>query len=182
MFQLTDGNAPFVSEICCKLDGIPLAIGFAAARVQTLGVRELLARLQERLLLTAGFRTSLPRHRTLSAAIDWSYDLLPADARRVFRRLAVFTGGFPLQAAAVVAAEPNEPESDAMHLVADLVEKSLVVVSSRDAEPCFRLLDTTGFALRSSPKAASRDGLRAAMPNTTASFLNVPKRNWRRGP
>ena len=149
VFQLTDGNAPFVSEICCKLDGIPLAIELAAARVQTLGVRELLARLQERLLLTAGFRTSLPRHRTLSAAIDWSYDLLPADARRVFRRLAVFTGGFPLQAAAVVAAEPNEPESDAMHLVADLVEKSLVVVSSRDAEPCFRLLDTTrAYALQ----------------------------------
>ena len=95
-----------MAAICRRLDGIPLAIELAAARTAALGVEGLAARLDDRFrLLTGGHRTALPRHQTLRATLDWSYELLPESERVVLRRLAVFAGGFTLEAASAVAAE-----------------------------------------------------------------------------
>ena len=102
-FELTPANAPIVAEICQRLDGIPLAIELAAARVPVLSVGEILQRLGDRFrLLTGGRRTAVPRQQTLQALIDWSWDLLPEDDRRLLRRLSVFSGGWTLEAAAAV--------------------------------------------------------------------------------
>jgi predicted ATPase/DNA-binding winged helix-turn-helix (wHTH) protein len=143
-FELRDEDAPLVGEICRKLDGIPLAIEFAAARVGVLGVRGLAARLDDRLrLLTGGRRHALPRHRTMRAALDWSYDLLPPSEQTVFRRLAAFAGGFTLAAAAVVADDASQSGDVVVDLVLELATKSLVAADANDEEPRFRLLDTT---------------------------------------
>ena len=143
-FQLADEEAPFVAEICRKLDGIPLAIELAAAWVGVLGLRGLAAQLDDRLgLLTGGRRTALPRHRTMRAALDWSYDLLSPPEQTVLRRLAVFVGGFTLAAAAGVAADEGHPEDEVVRLVLDLAAKSLVVADLDAPRPRFRLLDVT---------------------------------------
>ena len=93
-FAFTDENAPIVAEICRRLDGIPLAIELAAARVKVLSVKALAEKLDERFrLLTGGDRTALPRQQTMRALVDWSYDLLSEQERLLFRRLAVFAGG-----------------------------------------------------------------------------------------
>ena len=103
-FALTDANAPLVVEICRRLDGLPLAIEFAAPRVEVLGVEGLAARLDDSLpLLGARRRTAMPRHRTMRAVVDWSYGLLSEDEQRFFRALGIFAGGFTVEAAAAVA-------------------------------------------------------------------------------
>ena len=102
-FALTDANAPLVVEICRRLDGLPLAIEFAAARVEVLGVEGLAARLDDSLLVGAGRRTAMPRHRTLRAVVDWSFGLLSEDEQLFFRALGIFTGGFTVEAASAVA-------------------------------------------------------------------------------
>ena len=143
-FELTDGDAPLVTEICRKLDGIPLAIELAATRVGVLGVGGLAAQLDDRLrVLTGGRRTALPKHRTMRAALDWSYDLLSAPEQTVFRRLAVFVGGFTLAAAASVAGDEGHPGDEVVMLVLELAEKSLVAADLDASGPRFRLLDTT---------------------------------------
>jgi predicted ATPase/DNA-binding winged helix-turn-helix (wHTH) protein len=140
-FMLTDANAPLVGEICRRLDGLPLAIEFAAPRVEALGVEGLAAHLDDSLPLSAvRRRTAVPRHRTMRTVIDWSYDLLSADEQPFFRALGVFTGGFTLEAAAVVA---DETRTDALERLADLVAKSLIVADLGGARSWFRLLDTT---------------------------------------
>ena len=112
-FELTDPDAPIVAEICRKLDGIPLAIELAAARVETFGVRGLATRLDDRIrLLTSGRRSGPPRHRTLRAALDWSYDVLSEPERAVLRRLGIFMGGFTLDAACAVVADPGLLKGD----------------------------------------------------------------------
>src|SRR5712691_4313558 len=99
-FALTDANAPDVAQICRRLDGIPLAIELAAARVSSLGVHQLTNRLDDRFqLLTRGSRTAAQRHQTLRSAIDWSFELLSEDERTIFRRVSVFAGGCTLEAA-----------------------------------------------------------------------------------
>src|SRR6185295_16982213 len=110
-FTLTAANAAAVRQICARLDGIPLAIELAAARVKTLAIPDISARLGDRFrLLTCGSRTALPRHQTLRALIDWSERLLTEPERIVLRRLAVFAGGWTLEAAeAVCAGPPVEP-------------------------------------------------------------------------
>src|SRR5262249_19146723 len=111
-FQITGQNAPAVAQICQRLDGIPLALELAAVRVRALPVDDLLARLEDRFrLLTGGSRTALERHQTLRAAVDWSYDLLEQPERTLFGRLSVFAGGFALEAAEQVGADPG-PEGD----------------------------------------------------------------------
>ena len=110
-FTLADADVPAVLEICRRLDGIPLALELAAARVGVFSVRELAAHLDDRFrLLTSGRRTALPRHQTLGAVLDWSYQLLPEEERAVLRRLSVFAGEFPLEAAVAVAADPGSSE------------------------------------------------------------------------
>src|SRR6516162_5083420 len=143
-FELTDEDALVVAEICRKLDGIPLAIELAAARVETFGVRRLAARLDDRFrLLTSGRRSGPPRHRTLRAALDWSYEVLSEPERAALRRLGIFMGGFTLDAACAVVSDPGLLKGDVIDAVAELVEKSLAVVATTETEPRLRLLETT---------------------------------------
>jgi predicted ATPase/DNA-binding winged helix-turn-helix (wHTH) protein len=132
-----------MAAICRRLDGIPLAIELAAARTPALGVEGLTARLDDRFrLLTGGHRTALPRHQTLRATLDWSHELLPDAERVVLRRLAVFAGGFTLEAAANVAASGELGPADVEDCIVNLVAKSLLTaVGSAVAQ--YRLLETT---------------------------------------
>jgi non-specific serine/threonine protein kinase len=140
-FRITEQNAPYVVDICHRLDGIPLAIELAAARVRALSVQSIAERLNDRFrLLTGGDRTALPRQRTLRALIDWSYDLLTPDESALFRRIAVFAGSFPLEAAEAVGAGGDIEVAGVLDLLSRLVEKSLVAVDLDSAR--YRLLDT----------------------------------------
>jgi predicted ATPase len=141
-FELTDADAPIVAEICRRLDGIALALELAASRVGAHGVRGTASLLDKQFrLLWRGRRTALPRHQTLSATLDWSYNLLSETERLVLRRLAVFVGGFSLEAALDVAAESLGP-ADLTEALATLVEKSLLTADGTTAMR-YRLLDTT---------------------------------------
>jgi predicted ATPase/DNA-binding winged helix-turn-helix (wHTH) protein len=143
-FSLDDGNAPAVAAICRSLDGIPLAIEFAAARAATIGVQEVATGLRDRFgLLTSGRRTALPRHRTLRATLDWSYDLLPEPEAAVLRRLAVFSGAFALDQAISLAGIPHEHQ--AVDHLTNLVAKSLIVADPQQGTAYYRLLETTRF-------------------------------------
>jgi predicted ATPase len=143
-FSLDARRAAITGAVCRRLDGIPLAIELAAARTATLGVEELAAHLDDRFhLLTGGHRTALPRHQTLRATLDWSYELLPAIERTVLHHLAVFAGGFTLDAASAVAVGADLDATDVMDSVANLVAKSLVVVEVAGAVTRYRLLETT---------------------------------------
>jgi predicted ATPase len=141
-FELTDADAPIVAEICRRLDGIALALELAASRVGVHGVRGTAALLDKQFrLLWHGRRTALPRHQTLSATLDWSYNLLTPTEQLVLRRAAVFVGGLSLQAALAVIAE-SLPPAELTETLATLVDKSLLT-SDRTAGTCYRLLDTT---------------------------------------
>ena len=134
---------PMIAAICRQLDGIPLAIEFAAARAATLGIEQVASGLHDRFgLLTSGLRTALPRHRTLRATLDWSYQLLSATERDLLRRLAIFAGSFSLEAARAVAAEAMSDAAIADG-IADLVGKSLVIKPADPGAADFRLLETT---------------------------------------
>ncbi|MDQ7859158.1 MAG: tetratricopeptide repeat protein [Armatimonadota bacterium] len=127
-FVLTDANARWVAEICRRLDGIPLAIELAAARLKMLPVEAIADRLGDRFrLLAGGARTALPRQQTLRATIEWSHALLADRERLLFRRLAVFAGGFTLEAAEAVCAGPDLPAIEVLDLLSRLVDKSLVL-------------------------------------------------------
>jgi predicted ATPase/class 3 adenylate cyclase len=140
-FEVTASNATAVAEICRRLDGIPLAIELAAARVRALSVEQIAARLEDRFrLLTSGNRAALPRQQTLRALIDWSYDLLTDDERVLLRRLAVFAGGWALEAAEAVGAGGGLDAENVLDLLTHLVEKSLVAVDAEGGR--YRLLET----------------------------------------
>jgi predicted ATPase len=133
-----------VAAICRHLDGIPLAIEFAAARTVSLGVEQVASGLRDRFaLLTSGRRTALPRHRTLRATLDWSYDLLPDDERLLLRRLAIFPTGFTLNAAIAVVREDTLDRSTVIDGIANLVAKSLVTLDTPAMISRWRLLETT---------------------------------------
>jgi predicted ATPase/class 3 adenylate cyclase len=144
-FTLTDAVAPVVAEICKRLDGIALAIEFAAPRLKILKPRELLARLNERFrILTGGDRTALPRQQTLEAAIDWSYRLLNEKEQALLRRLAIFTDTFTIEGACGVAADPPIEAAETFDLVAALVDKSLIVpVLTSQGASRYKLLEST---------------------------------------
>jgi len=143
-FALTDANASLVVEICRKLDGLPLAIEFAAPRVEALGIEHLAARLDDSLPWLSGWRrTATPRHRTMAAVLDWSYGLLNDAEQRFFRALGIFRGAVTAEAAAAVAVGAAARDGDAINRLADLVAKSLVAADVSAAVPRFRLLDTT---------------------------------------
>jgi predicted ATPase/class 3 adenylate cyclase len=142
-FTLTETNAPFVVQICTSLDGIPLAIELAAARVKTIPLAQIASRLTDRFrLLTSSSTTAPPRHQTLRAALDWSYELLGMYERALLRRLAVFAGGFTLEAAEAICSAPPTDRPDVFELVTQLVDKSLVVLDETGAQPRYRLLET----------------------------------------
>ena len=144
LFSLTSENASAVAALCRRLDGIPLAIELAAARVRALTPSQILARLDDRFdLLSSGERTALPRHQTLRAAVDWSHDLLGPTERALFRRLAVFAGSFSLEAATSVCDDSAAPDQGhTVELLASLVDHSLVVSVEVKGERRFRLLET----------------------------------------
>src|SRR5262249_29385038 len=130
-FALEPGNAGAVAQICQRLDGVPLAIELAAARVGMLSPTELARRLDQRFrVLTGGERGAVQRHQTLRAAIDWSYDLLDDHERRLLDRLSVFLGGFTLEAAEVVTAGDGIESPEVFELLAGLVARSLVVADT----------------------------------------------------
>ena len=138
-FNVTNTNAPAVASICHRLDGIPLAIELAAARVKALPVEQLARRLDDRFrLLTGGSRTALPRQQTLRALIDWSFDLLSPEERVLLRRLSVFAGGFTLDAAEAICCDDGGV--DVLDLLTALVDKSLVAFEDEDAR--YRMLQT----------------------------------------
>src|SRR3989454_5624070 len=146
-------GAVIAGAVCRRLDGIPLAIELAAARTATLGLEELAARLDDRFrLLTGGHRTALPRHQTLRATLDWSYELLSAIERTVLQRLAIFVGGFTLEAASAVATAADLGAPEVVDSVTNLAAKSLVVVEAAGAVTRYRLLGTArAYALAKPP-------------------------------
>ncbi len=143
-FVLDDDDVPAVLEICRRLDGVPLALELAAARVDTFGVEGLAARLDDRFgVLTSGRRTALPRQQTLRATIDRSYELLPEAERVILRRLAVFRGAFTIAAAVAIVVDERITATDAIEGVANLAEKSLITTDITGNITYHRLLDTT---------------------------------------
>ncbi len=142
-FALTEREAPAVAELCARLEGIPLAIELAAARMRTLSVADINVRLRDRFkLLTGGGRVLLERQQTLRALVDWSYDLLQENERVLFDRLSVFAGGFELAASEeICGAEPLMPE-DVLDLLTSLVDKSLVMADQSDDSSRYRTLET----------------------------------------
>jgi predicted ATPase/class 3 adenylate cyclase len=143
-FVLNDENVEVVAEICRRLDGIALAIELATPKLKFLSPKALLERLDERFrLLTGGSRTALPRQQTMRALIDWSYDLLGEPERNLFRRLAVFVGGWTLDAATAVCSDETLADWDIVELLGALVDKSLVVVELGLEDQRYRMLEST---------------------------------------
>ena len=144
-FAVSDANAPAVAQICHRLDGIPLALELAAARCRQLSAERIASELDDRFrLLTGGARTVMARQQTLAASVDWSHERLDDAEQRTFRRLGVFAGRFPLEAAeAVVSAGGDVEPAEVFDLISRLVDKSLVAVDEgRRGEPRYRLLET----------------------------------------
>ncbi len=170
---LTDAEAPFVAEMCRKLDGIPLAIELAAGQVAALGLKNTVSRLVSRLeLLNLSHRTTVPRHRTLKAALDWSYDLLSSAERIVLRRIAPFVGHFTLEGARYVAGELGAGTGEIFDAIAGLVEKSLIATRIDEAQAQYRLLDTTrAYALEKLEEHAEVDAVLRRHAEYVAEFL-----------
>jgi len=143
-FELSEEDAPLVAEICRRLDGIALAIELAAGRVNAYGIAGTASLLDSRFsLLWRGRRTAIPRHQTLSAALAWSYDLLPPAESATLRGLSMFVGPFTLEAAIAVASSQGISESEAVETISNLLSKSLIATSPAERRLRYRLLDTT---------------------------------------
>src|ERR1700733_7325477 len=155
----TDEEAPLVAEICRKLDGIPLAIELAAGQAAALGIKSTVALLASRMgLLRLSHRTAVPRHRTLKATLDWSYNLLSDGERIVLRRIAPFVGHFTLEGARYVVGELGAGTGEIFDAIAGLVEKSLIATRIDEAQAQYRLLDTTrAYALEKLEEHAEVD-------------------------
>jgi predicted ATPase len=161
-FSVTDDNAGTVTEICERLDGMPLAIELAAARVRALSRAEILDGLRDRFrLLTGGARTALRRQQTLRASVDWSHALLTEPERGLFRRLAVFLGGFDLEGAQAVAGGDVE-RHQVLDLLTLLVDKSLVVADEGRRVTRYRMLETVRqYAQEKLGESGEADAIRA---------------------
>jgi predicted ATPase len=160
-FQLTDADAPVVADICRKLEGVALAIELAATRVDAFGIGELSALLNDRFrLLRQGRHTALTRHRSLAAALDWSYEFLPEQERIILRRLSIFAGVFTLESATAVAQGAGITVAEVIEGVANLVAKSLVSADIGSAVVRYRLLDITrAYALEKLTENGELDAL-----------------------
>ena len=167
-FSLGDDDAPMVAEICRKLDGIALAIEFAAGRAAIFGVRNTVAGLGSQLeLLKFGRRTATPRHQTLKAMLDWSYDDLPEFERAVLRRVAIFNGDFTLEAALAVVREDGIDRRRIADAVGRLVDKSLISMSTVTGQISYRLFITTRSYAR---EKLAADGERRSVSDLSQSL------------
>jgi predicted ATPase/DNA-binding NarL/FixJ family response regulator len=154
-FALIAANAAAVTEVCRRLDGLPLALELAAARTRVLGIEQIRDRLADRFaLLTHGSRTALPRHQTLQAAIDWSYDLLSDPERALLRGLGVFAGRFTLEDVEAVCATDDAAATDVVDLLGSLVEQSLVIAELSGGVATYRLHETMRAYARARLEAA----------------------------
>jgi predicted ATPase/DNA-binding CsgD family transcriptional regulator len=180
-FAVTDDNAATVAEICQRLDGMPLAIELAAARVRALSVVEILDSLHDRFrLLTGGARTAVRRQQTLRASVDWSHALLTETERVLLRRLAVFLGGFDLDAAQSVAGADGLERYQVLDQLTLLVDKSLVVAENIRGRTRYRLLETVRqYALEKLGESGEADAVRSRHRDyytTLAALLDAPAR------
>jgi predicted ATPase/class 3 adenylate cyclase/DNA-binding CsgD family transcriptional regulator len=178
-FTLTDDTAATVAEICARLDGLPLAIELAAARVRALSLTEIVESLHDRFrLLTGGARTAVRRQQTLRASVDWSHVLLTEPERVLFRRLAAFLGGFDLDAAQAVAGGGDIQRYQVVDQLTLLVDKSLVVADDRGGRTRYRLLETVRqYALEKLGESGEADIVRARHRDhytSMAALLDAP--------
>lgn len=175
-FELNDTDLPFIVDICRRLDGIPLALEFAADRIDAFGVRGLAARLDAGVYsLTGGCRTALPRHQTLRSMLDWSYDWLVEPERIILRRLSILIGDFTLEESIAVAADEHIQAIDVADGIASLVAKSLVAADIAGNEPSYRLLEMTRvYALEKLKESGEFDPLvRLHAKSLNGSFEQV---------
>lgn len=188
-FAVNNQNAPAVAQVCHRLDGIPLAIELAAARVRAMPVEQIAGRLDDRFrLLTGGSRTALPRQQTLRALIDWSYNLLSPQERTLLNRLSVFLGGWTLEAAEAVCAGGEIEDWQVLDLLTSLVDKSLVVYEDQSgAAARYRLLETIRQYARDALAAAGKEALTRTkhtehfleIAETAATYMQGPReREW----
>jgi predicted ATPase/DNA-binding SARP family transcriptional activator len=187
-FELSGDDLELISDICTRLDGLPLAIELAAARTRAFPLQQIAARLNDRFrLLTGGSRTALPRQQTLRAVVDWSYELLFDDEQRVFERLAVFPGGCDLSTAEAVCADELLAAEDLHDVIHALVEKSLVIAVPSGGAPRFSQLQT--LAQYGREKLAERgdaEAVRGAMAahyaglcaRSAAAYMGDEQRSW----
>ncbi len=182
-FELSDDDAAAAAEICRRLDGIPLAIEIAARRVDAFGVRGVAEQLDDRFrLLTRGRRTALPRHQTLRAALDWSYEFLPEAEQTLLRRLAVFAGGFTLEMASALAADEGGVGPDVVDGIANLVSRSLIAADVSGATGSYRLLDTTrAYALAKLDESGESDCVRRRHAERMLEVLQRASAEWEKG-
>lgn len=180
-FELSDDNAAAIAELVRHLDGLPLAIELAVPKLRVLSPSALLERMGRRLdLLTGGTRDMPERHHTLRAAISWSYDLLDDEARRLFRRLGVFAGGWTLDAALAVSGEPDPDEDRLLDVLSDLVSKSMVTFYLDAAgQPRYRLLETLrAYALEQLVEAGEEADIRTAHLEWCLDFVQHYERGY----
>ena len=172
-FKLSDDDASAVTEICRKLDGVPLAIELAAVRAAVFGLKDTAARLGSRLdLLKFGRRTAHPRHQTLRTTLDWSHDHLSEVERLVLRRVAIFIGSFTLDTAVAIAEEEEGMGHDVADAIESLVDKSLVVAEVNTHEASYRLLDTTRtYALEKLLHSGEHDAIATQHANLLSKLL-----------
>jgi predicted ATPase/DNA-binding winged helix-turn-helix (wHTH) protein len=176
-FALTDEEAPLVAEMCRKLDGLPLAIELAAGQAAALGLKNTFARLVSRLeLLRLNHRTTVLRHRTLKATLDWSYNLLSDGERIVLRRIASFVGYFTLEGAQYVAGELGISAGSIFDAIAGLVEKSLIATQIDETPARYRLLDTTrAYALEKLEEHAEVDVVSRRHAEYIAAYVEAQR-------
>jgi predicted ATPase/class 3 adenylate cyclase/DNA-binding CsgD family transcriptional regulator len=181
-FTVTDDNVATMAEICARLDGLPLAIELAAARVRALSLTEIVESLHDRFrLLTGGSRTAVRRQQTLRASVDWSHALLTEPERVLFRRLAVFMGGFDLVAAQSICGGGDVERYQVLDQLALLVDKSLVVTDETGGRTRYRLLETIRqYALEKLGESGEADSVRTRHRDhytAVAAFLDTPARD-----
>jgi predicted ATPase/transcriptional regulator with XRE-family HTH domain len=179
-FVLSEENVAAVGEICRRLDGLPLAIELAAARVTVLSPRQLAQRLDHVFgILTGGSHSTLPRHQTMRALIDWSYGLLSSQARVLFDRLAIFAGGFTLDSAVAVCGDESLAADDILDLLSSLVDKSLVMADFSHVDARYHLLEATRqYALEKLTDRGERDSLAGRQALTYMKLAERLERDW----
>jgi predicted ATPase len=178
-FTLNDENASWVSEICRRLDGIPLAIELAAARVKILTPQQLAQKLDERFrVLTGGDRTALPRHQTMRALIDWSYDLLAEREQEIFGKVSIFVNGFTTEQAEALCASPTVDAVDVLDGLTSLVDKSLLLAEPWQESTRYRFLESTHRYALEKLQSSERDAVANRHAELFARFLEELDRQY----